>query len=354
MNAGSGVQPKISICIPNLNTRPFLAERFATIFNQSFQHWELLVYDSHSDDGSWEYIQDLATKEDRMRIWQGPRKGAYPAWNECIRQAKGEYVYIATSDDTMAEDCLQKLATALEEHPECDLAHCPLVVVDEAGKIVADRPAWPAGTVFGHGLTQNLRRPHIRRAPYDGLLHLTQMHTYLSITQLLIRRSLFARTGDFQSRWGSVSDFNWEMKAGLLANVIHVPNTWATWRLHSNQLSASINIFSPEHEEKFNEMIEDAIETCWASLDPAIVAGLKAHWIGSSEAMRRYYGGLLRRPNKYDRKLFQLHQLLCGEPCVRSEILDRLFNRPKWGDRFPAEIRLWLKSFGSDPISEIG
>ena len=35
------MNPKVSICVPNLNTRPFLAERFETIFNQSFQDWEL-------------------------------------------------------------------------------------------------------------------------------------------------------------------------------------------------------------------------------------------------------------------------------------------------------------------------
>jgi glycosyltransferase involved in cell wall biosynthesis len=353
MRRDFGAKPKISICVPNLNTGPFLADRFATIFNQSFQDWELLVYDSYSDDGSWEYIQKLAANEDRMRIWQGPRRGAYPAWNEAIRQAEGEYVYIATSDDTMAEDCLQKLVSALEQHSECDLAHCPLIVIDEAGKILKSRPKWPDGTVFGHGLEQHLRHPHIRRAPYDGLLHLTQMHAYLSITQLLIRRSLFARTGDFQSTWGSVSDFNWEMKAGLLANVIHVPDTWASWRQHSRQLSESINIFSPERDEKFNDMIRDAIVTCEASLNPKIVAGLKARWIESSEAMRRYYGGLLRRPNTCRRKLFQLHQLLFGDSCVRAEILDRALNRPKWGDRFPAEIRLWLMSLGSDPICDV-
>jgi len=35
----------------------------------------------------------------------------------------------------------------------------------------------------------------------------------LSITQLLIRRSLFLRVGSFPNRWGSVSDLNFEMKA---------------------------------------------------------------------------------------------------------------------------------------------
>src|SRR6187402_2601104 len=54
------MDPKVSICVPNLNTRPFLPERFQTIREQSLNDWELLVYDSHSTDGAWEYICELA------------------------------------------------------------------------------------------------------------------------------------------------------------------------------------------------------------------------------------------------------------------------------------------------------
>ena len=163
------MNPKVSICVPNLNTRPFLAERFETIFNQSFQDWELLVYDSYSDDGAWEYIQELAAGETRMRVWQGPRQGTPGSWNPCIHEARGEFVYIATSDDAMAPDCLEKLVAALEQHNDCDLAHCPLVVVDEAGTPLA-HSQWPQGTVFAQGTGELLHLPHIRRAPYDGLL----------------------------------------------------------------------------------------------------------------------------------------------------------------------------------------
>jgi glycosyltransferase involved in cell wall biosynthesis len=213
---GTPRAPKVSICVPNLNARPFLPERFATIQCQSFHDWEALVYDSYSNDGSWEYIRDLAANDARIRAWQGPREGVYPAWNHCIRQAQGDYVYIATSDDTMASDCLEKLVSALERNPECDLAHCRLVYLDELGQEIpaSERARWPDGTAFGLGLEHELDHEHIRRAPHDGLLHLTQLHAYLSITQLLIRRSLFARTGEFQAKWGSFSDFNWEMRAG--------------------------------------------------------------------------------------------------------------------------------------------
>jgi glycosyltransferase involved in cell wall biosynthesis len=52
--------PKVSISVPNLNTRPYLPERFETVFDQTFQDWELVVCDSYSDDGSWEFQETRA------------------------------------------------------------------------------------------------------------------------------------------------------------------------------------------------------------------------------------------------------------------------------------------------------
>ena len=230
--------PKVSICVPNLNTLPFLPERFDTIFNQTFQDWELLVYDGYSDDGAWEYIGQLAAKEPRMRIWQGPREGTPGSWSPCVREARGEYVYVATSDDTMPPDCLEKLVAALEAHPECDVAHCRLRTIDEHG-CDTDSEWWPTGSIFARSSGDLLQRPHIRRAPYDGLLHLLNSPVYISVTQLLIRRSLFDRVGFFKSQWGSVGDYNWNMRAGLVANTIHVPDTWGGWRVHASQATAS-------------------------------------------------------------------------------------------------------------------
>ena len=125
--------PKVSICIPNLNTRPYLPERFETIFNQTSQDWELVVCDSYSDDGSWEYIQELAAREPRMRISQTLRKGVYAGFNDCIQLARGEHVYIVTSDDTMLPDFLEKMVADLDKNPGCAVAHYCLDFIDEHG-----------------------------------------------------------------------------------------------------------------------------------------------------------------------------------------------------------------------------
>ena len=341
-------EPLVSICLPNLNTLSFLKERLDTILAQTFQNWELVICDSCSDDGSWEFFQQYEGNP-RIHMWRVPREGPYAGWNECLRRARGKFIYIATSDDTMALDCLEKLVAALEQHTECDLAHCPLVLVDETGAGVTDQ-SWPECTVFGDGIGELVHKPHVRHAPYDGLLHFTARHVILSFTQLLIRRSLFSRTGPFQSKWGSISDFNWEMKAGLVANMIHVPDTWATWRIHPAQASATIDVYSPERDKKFEEMIQDAVSTCEPYLAPDIVAGLKSGLLDRTMKMRTYYAGLRQRRKTMDRRVFQLSQLFTGPALARSEIISRLFGRPKWGDVAPAELRLWLESLGHRPI----
>ena len=94
--------PMVSILLPNLNNREYLPARFHSILNQTLTDWELIVIDGYSDDGAWGLIQECAKSESRMIVTQSPRKGIYAGINECLSRASGEYVYIATSDDTMA------------------------------------------------------------------------------------------------------------------------------------------------------------------------------------------------------------------------------------------------------------
>jgi GT2 family glycosyltransferase len=129
----------------------------------------------------------------------------------------------------MPPDCLEVLAAALDAHPDCDVAHCPLRPIDEYGHELTGLLEWWRHAAFVQNSGALASRMHVRRAPFDGLLHLLGGSVYVSITQLLIRRSLFDRIGWFESTWGSVGDFNWSMRAGLVANTVHVPQTW---RLH--------------------------------------------------------------------------------------------------------------------------
>lgn len=341
------MQPRISICVPNLNTRRFLPERFETIFGQSRQDWELLVYDSYSSDGSWEYICTLASREPRMRAWQGPREGTPGSWSPCVREANGEYVYIATSDDTMAADCLERLASALDSHPECEIAHCPLRPIDEHGRDLWAKSGLWRNSPFALSSGPLLNRVHVRKAPFDGLLHLLGGSVYTSITQLLIRRSLFERIGLFSSTWGSVGDFNWSMRAGLVANTVHVPDTWAGWRQHGAQATAGVQVRSDEHARKIDEMIENAIAASGPLLSPAIRCRLTDRWSAEARDLRAFTREVARRRTRSfaRRSAFIAACALTGSRPAREYATARLLGRPAvdW-------VRRRLAETGCEPL----
>jgi len=343
------VTPKVSICVPNLNTRPFLPERFQTIQAQSLNDWELLVYDSHSTDGAWEYISELAAGEPRMRAWQGPREGTPGSWSPCVAQARGEYVYIATSDDTMPPDCLEKLVAALDAHPDCDVAHCRLMPIDGHGNEMPTLSKWwSTQSVFALSSGPLLDRSHIRRAPFDGLLHLSGRSVYISITQLLIRRSLFDRVGLFESTWGSVGDFNWSMRAGLAASTVHVPDTWGGWRLHAAQATAGAGLGSPEHAKKIDAMIENAIEKCSGFLPPSLQSRLESR-CGECHDLRTFERELVRRSNPFERRAYVLRRMLSGSVAAKQHVQERLLAEPRWLDQFSDRVQRWLQDAGVGP-----
>ncbi len=225
--------PRVSICVPNLNTRPFLPERFETIFNQTFHDWELIVCDSYSDDGAWEFFQGFKG-DPRVRLYQIPREGLYAGWNECLHRAQGEFIYIATSDDTMSPGCLEKLVGALDRHPDCGLAHCCLTFIDENSRPIHSGRcwnSWPTTQFFGEWNQKH----HVRPRGHDTVMALGLKTAYYSITQILVRRSLFDEVGMFESQWGPAGDLEWQLRAGLATKTVHVPEYLATWRIHPQQ-----------------------------------------------------------------------------------------------------------------------
>lgn len=252
--------PRVSILLPTRNSHTFLDERLATIFAQTYTDWELIVADSFSDDGTWPALQAAATLDARVELAQTPRDGIYQNWNRCLARARGEFVYIAPSDDTMSPDFLTVMVAALDAHPECDLAQCCLHGIDERGAII---PEWWRLVGAARFFADDYLRPHLRRAPYDGVLH-SAMHTiYHSITQVLIRRRAFDKTGPFPESFGPGGDFLWGMKAGLNCDVVHVPRFLATWRIHGAQASSKYRKTAAERA-LMARMVDDALAARFA------------------------------------------------------------------------------------------
>lgn len=316
------VNPLVSIALPNLNNRRFLVDRLESILAQSYQHWELIIVDSYSDDGAWELIQEYAVKDSRFRISQAPREGIYPGLNRCLRQVEGQYVYIATSDDTMDPGCLEKMVAALEANPDCGICHVCLRVIDENGDTIDGKwRRFPVSKYFGPLMDV----PHIRRAPHDGILHCGVYTVYTSLTQFLTRRSVFDEAGLFRSDYGSEGDFEWAMRATLVHSTVHLPEELATWRMYQEQATARLTLETSSRHKGFCKMVKAAVMTL-PERDRALFNKIRLRRLLFPYRRLQVEYGVWERPGKI-RKLLYLLRMLCISPYAVFDFISSTFIR---------------------------
>ena len=98
----------VSIIIPNYNHASFLKQRIGSVLNQSFQDFELIILDDFSTDNSRDIIESYRQYPNISHIvYNTENSGStFKQWNKGIKLAKGEFVWIAESDDYADPDFL--------------------------------------------------------------------------------------------------------------------------------------------------------------------------------------------------------------------------------------------------------
>lgn len=106
----------ISICIATYNGARYIAEQLASILKQLSAEDEVVVSDDGSTDGTLDIVRSF--NDHRIRIVDGPQRHS-PTLNFewALRNAKGEYIFLADQDDVWLEG---KVRRCVEELQMCD------------------------------------------------------------------------------------------------------------------------------------------------------------------------------------------------------------------------------------------
>ena len=101
------MQEKISIVMPVKDAGEFLKTCIKSIRDQSYTNWELLAVDDHSSDGSFDYLQNVAEQDSRIRCWPSKGKGIIDALQLGYAQSTGSFVHRMDADDIMPPNKLE-------------------------------------------------------------------------------------------------------------------------------------------------------------------------------------------------------------------------------------------------------
>lgn len=125
----------LSVIVPNFNHAKYLNQRLDSIISQTYQNFELLILDDCSTDNSKIIIEQYRNHPKVKHIvYNTINSGStFLQWEKGIALAKGNYIWIAESDDYAANDFLESLTHIVNENTNLGLAYCGSNTVDENG-----------------------------------------------------------------------------------------------------------------------------------------------------------------------------------------------------------------------------
>src|ERR1017187_86426 len=125
-------RPLVSIGMPVYNCESTVAEAIASIINQTFDDWELVVFDDGSRDGTLNVARRFS--DPRIRVVQGGCNRGLPAClNRIISQCDTELFARMDGDDIAYPHRFEKQLEALNKNPEVDLLGGSTLVFNRIG-----------------------------------------------------------------------------------------------------------------------------------------------------------------------------------------------------------------------------
>ncbi len=173
-------EPVVSVIIPTYNRLPLLREAMASVEQQTFEDWELLVVDDGSEDRT---VETCAALEDsRIHVVALQHSGLVGhVRNEGARRAKGRYLAFLDSDDLWRPTKLERQLGALDA-TETVWSYTGFDLIDTSGTCLDTFPlAGEAG------------------ASAELLVDLLTTETAAAMSSLAVTREVFWRIDGFST-----------------------------------------------------------------------------------------------------------------------------------------------------------
>jgi glycosyltransferase involved in cell wall biosynthesis len=123
--------PKVSVIIPVFRVEKYIYLTLKSVFEQTFQDFEILIIDDGSPDTSIDICKKF--EDHRLKIIRQSNRGLSSARNTGIRNSLGEFIAFLDGDDLWLPDKLEKHLNHLASAPDVGISFCRSELVDEKG-----------------------------------------------------------------------------------------------------------------------------------------------------------------------------------------------------------------------------
>jgi glycosyltransferase involved in cell wall biosynthesis len=184
--------PLISCIIPTHNRSAKVVLAIESILAQTYTELEILVVDDQSIDSTKEVVEAMIQKDQRIRYFRNPNKGANNARNFGIQHAKGKFIAFLDDDDVWMNSKLEKQFKLMSTlGPEFGVVYCTFARKKTTGKILRRHPSRFSSFKNGNILDRLLKR------------------NFITTSTLFVKTEVFQKCGMFDPGYKSFQD--WEL-----------------------------------------------------------------------------------------------------------------------------------------------
>lgn len=156
--------PQVSIIMPVYNAAHFLRTTVESILSQSLKDIEVICVNDGSTDTTPQLLLELAEQDARVRVLHQANRGAGPARNRGLAEARGSYVTFLDADDLYLPQMLERMVARAEKY-HADIVICRAETKLENGRVQA--------------LPVQLRTEHLRRCGTDAFSPVRELPQHL-------------------------------------------------------------------------------------------------------------------------------------------------------------------------------
>ncbi len=130
----------ITVVVPVYNMGHLLGKSINCLLSQTYENYEILIINDGSTDNSGTICDELAKKDNRIRVIHKENGGISSARNCGIENAKGEYIIFPDPDDWVEKDYLERFIDLQTEY-KTDVEICGHFVDDDKKSVIHNKNA---------------------------------------------------------------------------------------------------------------------------------------------------------------------------------------------------------------------
>lgn len=235
--------PSVTVIVPTYNRAKFLGRAIQSVLDQTLAPAQVIVVDDGSADATQEVLNEF---RERVHAIQKPNGGKASALNLGFKFATGEVIWVFDDDDIATPDALEKLAFALESHPECGFAY------GSYDHLIESKDGDP-----------EIIQPNLNLDPSIDLRLSILERCYIFQPGLLVRRTCYDAVGPFDEKLIRSQDYEMLLRLSRRYAGVRVDGVLFHQRQHSGLRGSAAN-----------PVVSGNLAATWMQYDRLIFSGI--------------------------------------------------------------------------------